>query len=278
MSIRYSAAIAVGSLLAALVVYATLMVVRPPTGLAAPTSVFEVEAGVSLAVSVLLVLLAAPIRIFLGPRLGMVHRLLDRRIELPTAVRIVGFLAAIVGTLVFAFWATADVLGGYNGYRWSFATHPYLRTIYDTVGLNRLGSWDAGSEASFFFAIAVLGFIALRANHGIGVALKDALTLFAAPALVAFELALWFFAPGDMTWHVIDSLWIGGVNDLGWRSFDGPGNGTFIFSNWFTLLAAVLFLASRLPLLGAPSRVLWRRYLPIPYGSKSPRFKRVDSQ
>jgi len=172
-----------------------------------------------------LVLTGAPVRAVLGPRLKSASGLLDRRVSLPAAARAAALPTVLVGTFVFAFWATVDLLGGYNGDRWSFAQHPYLQVVYDLAGLRYLGSWDVGSEAAFFFAVAVLGFVALRVNKGIGAALKGRDHPVRGPAVVAFELALWASAPDDMTWHEIDALRAGGpTTSAGGPSTEGaPG-------------------------------------------------------
>lgn len=207
---------------------------------------------------VLLAVVWEPVRRSLAERLTRISHLLEGRIEVRGLARVTAVLAVVIGLFDFGFWATADVLGGYNGYGWSLAEHPYLREIY-AANFLRFVPWDAGTQATLFFSLAALGFAALGAGRGIGTALKDSITLFAAPILVAFEFALWSSAPEDMTWHVIDALWAGGVNNLGWRAFDGARAGAFLFSNWLVLLVAILLLASRVPFLGVPSGIVHRR-------------------
>jgi hypothetical protein len=120
--------------------------------------------------------------------------------------------------------------------------------------------------------------VVLRLNRGFGAALKDAVTLFVAPCMVVFELALWSRAPEDMTWHVTDFLWIGGIADGGIRQNDflrvpfanyapGPGghflgtyaSGPYLFSNWLVLFVGLFLVASRVPWMSLPSAILWRR-------------------
>jgi hypothetical protein len=106
-------------------------------------------------------------------------------------------------------------------------------------------------------------------DRGLGTALKDTMTLFAAPIVVVFELGVWYFAPEDMTWHVTDYLWIGGVNDGGWRfndfgssygsSYGNVVSGDFLVSNFLVLFVALVLVASRMPSLSLPSKDLWRR-------------------
>jgi hypothetical protein len=85
-------------------------------------------------------------------------------------------------------------------------------------------------------------------NRGLGAATKDSITLFAAPALIIFEFGLWYFAPEDMTWHVTSFLWIGGVNDYGYRVLSLAAGVTYYpINNWLVLFVALFFLASRVP-------------------------------
>ena len=64
-----------------------------------------------------------------------------------------------------------------------------------SVGSPYISTQDKGTQASFFFILACVGMVALRLDRGWTTALKDTITLFAAPTLVIFELALWHFAP-----------------------------------------------------------------------------------
>jgi hypothetical protein len=232
----------------------------PPVGIAAPTPVFRVELQLCMASFLLFVIINSPVKVLVhGSSFASVLRLFSFRPVLPLTARVAGVLLAVAGLTVFGFWSVADLLGGYNGYHYSFAVHPFLRTAYGILHLGAFGSWDVGNEASVFFAIAITGVFVLLLPRGLGAAAKDSLTLFAAPALIAFELGLWYFARADMSWHAVDYLWIGGPNDMGWRSFDGPSGGSFLVSNWLVLLVSALLVASRLPLLEVPSRMLWSR-------------------
>jgi hypothetical protein len=230
-----------------------LLLLRPPVGLAAPTSICQTELVVISFLFLLSVALTRPAKGLLNKHIPSVSRFFERRVVLPTAARAVAFLVILTGSLIFAFWSVADVLGGYNGYGYSFSSYPLLRFIYKVVGLQYLRAWDVGGEASFFFLLAILGLILLRANRSIGRALKDSITLFAAPSLIIFELALWYFAPADMSWHVTDFLWIGGVADGGWRVTGGGG--AYLVSNWLVLFVSLLLVASRIPWLSIPSRI-----------------------
>src|SRR5208282_2992557 len=180
-------------------------------------------------------------------------------VRLPTAAKAVAAAIFVVGFFVFAFWSIADVLGGYDGYGYSFAHYPILQAIYsDFVGRSPyISSEDKGTQGSFFFILACLGLVALRSSRGVGTALQDTVTLFAAPCLVVFELALWHYAPQDMTWHVTDYLWMGGTADGGYRADDLGG--VYIFSNWLVLFVSLFLVASRIPWLSVPSRIIWQR-------------------
>jgi hypothetical protein len=190
------------------------------------------------------------------------------KVEFPGPVRALALALFIFGFFFFAFWAAADVLGGYNGYSYSFSLYPTLRLIYDnTIGLMPyVSSRDQGTQASFYLGLATLGLVLFRLNRGIRTALRDAISLFLAPCAVVFELALWSHAPEDMTWHVTDFLWIGGIDDGGIRQRDFVrlpfvnyppvvgghfvgtyASGPYVFSNWFVLAVALLLVASRVP-------------------------------
>lgn len=232
--------------------------ISPPTGLATPTFTFVKEAQASLLIVASLAIVAAPLTAVVRQRLGRVSATLKRPLHLSKFVRGPAAMAFALGIFVFAFWAVADVLGGYNGYNSSFVAHPYLQKVLFASGLVYLRPLDAGTQASISIAMAIAGLVVLRSGRGLGQAIKDSFTLFAAPVAAIFELALWYFAPDDMTWHAIDALWVGGTNDMGWRALDVAG-GAFIFSNWLVLMVAILLIASRLPFLGVPSQLLYRR-------------------
>jgi lysylphosphatidylglycerol synthetase-like protein (DUF2156 family) len=238
----------------------TLMQEIPLDTLATPTPVSIVEMGAAVSVFVACVIVLQPAKEIIERSGSSISRLLRLRVELPRPVRVAALVLFVGGTFAFAFWSIADVLGGYNGYGYSFSTYPILQVIHNsTIGLVPIiGSRDKGTQASFYFTLAILGLVTFRLNRGIWTALKDTVTLYAAPCLVAFELALWNYAPEDMTWHVTDYLWMGGTNDGGYRALDVGG--AFLVSNWLVLCVALLIVASRIPWMSLPSRVIWRRY------------------
>ena len=256
MKCSAGAAFALGILAASAACSILLLRISPPTGIAAPTRVFWEELELVVAVFLALVILSHPIADVFTNRSPSLSRFLDREVRLPLAARLACFIGLVLAFFLYSFWSLADLLGGYNGYQYSISTHPFLRLIYNTIGLRAFESWRVGDQAFLFFLIAASCFFALRINRGLGVALKDSITLFAAPVLIVFELGLWYFAPGDMTWHVTTFLWIGGANDLGVRSTLDAG--TYLVSNWFVLLVSFLLLATRIPVIGMPSRMIWR--------------------
>jgi hypothetical protein len=74
---------------------------------------------------------------------------------------VVALAAFFVGFFAFAFWATADVLGGDNDFGYSFFAHPILSMIYNnTVDLvPYLRSLGKGTQASFYLCVAMSGVV-----------------------------------------------------------------------------------------------------------------------
>jgi hypothetical protein len=252
-----------GSLVAAFVLGLSLAVValalsQPLDSLAMPTPVCKEEIEAVTAVFLAFVAVMQPAEDFVERSRSPILRLLRLRVEVPTPFLALALAAFFVGFFAFAFWATADVLGGDYGFGYSFLAHPVLSMIYsDTVGLvPYLSSLDKGTQASFYLCLATSGVVILMLDRGIGGALKGALTLFVAPCLVVFELALWNFASNDMTWHVTDFLWMGGVADGGYRSLDTGG--AYLFSNWLVLCVALYLVALRIPSMSLLSSKIWR--------------------
>jgi hypothetical protein len=257
-----------------------LWVSVPLDSLAAPTTLCVEEIVAVSAVFLVFVAVMQPARDALERSESPITRLMRLRVKVPGPVRVAALGLFAFGSFFFAFWAAADVLGGYSGYSYSFSWYPIFPLIYNnTIGLvPYVSSRDKGTQASIFICLAVLGLVVFRLNRGMGAALKDAITLFVAPCVVVFELALWILAPEDMTWHVTDFLWMGGIADGGIRENDfvrvpfanyapGPGghflgtyaSGPYVFSNWFVLFVALILVASRIPWMSVPSTRLWRR-------------------
>jgi len=246
MMARVGAVSAFAFLVASLVAILALTAVVPLDSLAAPNTFIGGELG--LAAIAFLVIMAVSGRVRRSSWRASLFGFLDRRIRLPMVARVAALLLALVCGFVFAFFATIDVLGGYNGPYSSLEASPALRTVYNLLGLSYSKSWNVGATAFFFFGLAMLGLVALLANRGLGAAIRDTVTLFAAPALIIFELGLWYFAPEDMTWHATSFLWMGGVNDHGYRALSLAAGVTYYpMNNWLVLFVALLFLASRVP-------------------------------
>jgi len=172
---------------------------------------------------------------------------LTRKVHLAIPLRILALLAFAVGALVFAFWATVDLLGGYGGPGYTFSTYPFIKSLYDAIAFHPFSSWDQQGVSGFVsFGVAILGFVALRINRGIGVAVRQGVAYFAAPVLVVFELALWNAAPADMFWHVTTfapySLGSYATPEEFSALTNAPsviwGGNVYWLSNWFVLLAA----------------------------------------
>lgn len=167
--------------------------------------------------------------------------ILGRKIQLARPVRALATLALVIGFLLFAFWVVIDLLGGYNG--------PGSVPLYKEIGLNHLALWDKQGVIGFLsLCVSVLGLLALRARQGIGTAVRDSVSLFAAPIIVVFELALWYCVPADMYWHVTSfASWSLGsyltaaeftsMMNLSFINYTWEGN-VYLLSNWFVLLAA----------------------------------------
>jgi hypothetical protein len=140
-----------GSLVTAFVlgsgfVILALALSQPLDSLAVPTPVCKEEIEAVTAVFLAFVAVMQPIEDSLERSRSPILRLLRLRVEAPTPVRVLALVAFFVGFFAFAFWATADVLGGDNGFGYSFFAHPVLSKIYDdTVGLvPYLSSLDRG--------------------------------------------------------------------------------------------------------------------------------------
>jgi hypothetical protein len=159
-------------------------------------------------------------------------------------------VAFAYGTFGFLLRTTADVLGGYFGLGFAFTVYPQLMAAYHWSGLSYFSWMKPGVQGFSFFGLAFVSFVALGAGRGLGRSLWDAVTVYAAPLIAAFELALWNSAPEDMSWHVTTFLWVGGVNDGGvrciyWVNPCLAGGGDYIFSNWFVLFTALALVATR---------------------------------
>ena len=176
---------------------------------------------------------------------------LSRGFSLTRPVRYAATLALVGGTLFFAFWASLDILGGYSGPGYTLAKYPLTSSIYYDLGLDRLPVWDKqGVLGLSSFIVAALGFMTLRVRRSIRAAVKDGLTLFVAPVLALFELALWIGAPLDMYWAATTFVeWPMG-RFLTIDQFTAMTNSPYPFiwvgniywvSNWLVLIVSILF-------------------------------------
>jgi hypothetical protein len=170
--------------------------------------------------------------------------ILSREIRLKRWGRALAMLGLVGGFLLFAFWVVIDLLGGYGG--------PGSVRLYNDLGLNNLPLWDKQGVIGFLaFIVSVLGFMTLRAGRGIGQAVREGVSFFAAPILFVFELALWYNIPLDMYWHVTTfASWSLGVylTDTQFAymmqsgyDFVWAGN-VFLVSNWLVLLVSFLLI------------------------------------
>ncbi len=183
--------------------------------------------------------------------------ILRRPIRLPLAARALLLCFTLICASVFALFATMNVAGSYSGPMSSLATYPALGTLYNALGLSFLSFWTVGTNAFVFFCLALLGLTVLLSGRGVWPAFSDALAYFAAPALIAFELGLLSFAPEDMTWHATKFLWIGGIDDHGYRSLSlAAGVTWYPINNWLVLFASLFILAARVPALWRPDSQL----------------------
>lgn len=207
------------------------------------------------------VLLLLLVTVLLVPLINQyLDLILRRKVQLAGPVRALAMLALVIGFLFFAFWVVIDLLGGYNG--------PGSVSIYHDFGLSRLALWDKQGVIGFLsFSVAVLGFIGLRARHGIGTAVREGVTLFAAPVIAVFELALWYHVPADMYWHVTTfASWSLGSYlaplQFGIMTSSGDfvwGGNVFLLSNWFVLFAAACLFVLGVATRRKPSRKPFHR-------------------
>lgn len=164
-------------------------------------------------------------------------------------IRALATLTLIGGLSVFAFWVVVDLLSGYQSFpAYAFLSHPITFAIYKDIGLNALPLPDKNRAIGLVaFGVAVLSFMALRAKRGTGVALRDGVLFFAAPVLLAFELALWYYAPSEMYWHATSFVPWSLDRYLTSQQFvdvtQAPlhfvwGGNIYLLSNWLVLLAA----------------------------------------
>jgi hypothetical protein len=228
-----------------------LTIVVPLDTLAAPNQFIYTEIAVAALVCAVFVTLGG--RVERAKWRVSLFGFLDRKLSLPWPARLAALAFTVVCGFVWAFFALMDDLGGYNGPWSTLERYSSLQQLYNLLGLGYLAFWKVGTVAFVFFGLALLGLVVALANRGFGAAIKDSLTLFAAPVTIIFELGLWYYAPEDMTWHATSFLWIGGINDHGYRAQSLAAGVTYYpINNWIVLFVALFLLASRIP-------AIWRR-------------------
>lgn len=194
---------------------------------------------------------------------------LSHKIQLAGPARVLAIVVTVVGFLIFAFWAMTDCLGGYNGPGYAISNYPYVAAIYNGLGFDRLGFWDQQGIIGFLsFCVSVLSLMFLRAGRGVGTAIREGVTFFAAPVLLVFEFALSNYAPLDMYWHATTfTSWSLGsfltvaefqaMMNSGYY-FVWEGN-VYLLSNWFVLLASFALLMLGISKWRRPSEKALRR-------------------
>jgi hypothetical protein len=174
---------------------------------------------------------------------------LKRRVRLRSPFKVLALLVTMTGLFVFAFWAAVDIMSGYNSFpSFALSSHWYLEMIYRDSGLQALALPDKNRLIGFIgFCFAEGGFISLRLGRGIGTAVRQGVLFFAAPTVFCFELALLYYAPLEMYWHVVafapwslgryitPDQFLTATNE--YYTFAWAGN-VYLLSNWFVLLAA----------------------------------------
>jgi len=169
--------------------------------------------------------------------------ILRHRTTMAWPMRVLAMIVFIGGYLLFAFWVLVDLLGGYGGPGYTFSAYPSIVSIYDAVGLNHITIADKQGELGFLsFCVSASAFILLRTRKGIGAAIRDGITLFAASLLFIFELGLWTYVPLDMYWHVATfASWSLGRYPTAGSPFVWTGN-VYVLSNWLVLVVSSLLI------------------------------------
>jgi len=220
-----------------------------------PYSRFKSLYGIVVLDETLFILLAAALLI--RPVSRRLDFILNRKVVgLSRPIKVLAALALLVGFVLFAFWVMVDIAGWYGGPGYAFVAYPFIASIYNNVWLFQIGGHDRmGIEGFVSFCIALLGLMTLRAKHGIGTAVREAVTLFAAPVIMVFELLIWSYMPADMYWKVTGFAgW--SLGDYLTRSqvLSGPwpflwvGN-IYLLSNWIVLITSTFITVLGIALL-----------------------------
>jgi hypothetical protein len=169
----------------------------------------------------------------------------DWRIPVPRAVRYIGLGGAISGLVVFAALAFADVIS-IGDHNLDVMGPLILRSFYvaHVIDLNHVpGPFNIdviGKNATVALVGSISCMLVYRLEQGVLTALSKAVTLFAAPAVMIFEIGLLLFGPATMPLQAANFL------------VGSPLAG--ILTNWFLLVVSsglyALELANRRHLLG----------------------------
>ena len=155
-----------------------------------------------LAMALLLVLLS-----FVAPELKQ----LDVRVHAPRVLKRVSLVGAVSGLLFFAVLAFADVISIGNA-NLDLLGPLVLHNFYvaHVIDLNHTpGPFNInviGENATVALSVAILFMFVYRLEQGALTALSKAITLFAAPAVMVFEIGLLLFGPATMSLQATNIL------------------------------------------------------------------------
>ena len=124
----------------------------------------------------------------------------DSRFSVPRAVRDIALLGAIAGLVVFAVFVFLDIVTTLET-PGPFVFHNLLsaNVKYYTHGGSFYSNLETFGETAFaVFVVATSCAFVYRLREGVLTALGKAVALFAAPALIVFEIALLLFTPVNM--------------------------------------------------------------------------------
>lgn len=163
---------------------------------------------------------------FLAPLVAPRLRRIDRKIGVPKGVRRLALLGAAAGLTVFGALVFLDIVS--TPIR---TPGPLILSNVLGANVNYFGGPPPlsflevmGKEGFVAFAVATACVFVYRLREGVLKGIWKAFALFAAPVLIAFEIALFLFTPINMTIHVTQFL----------------ANTTLgaILTNWFVLVVS----------------------------------------
>ncbi len=153
-------------------------------------------------------LLLAPVVLLWGRVHLLPSNLSGRRFALTGAWKRAWLTVAFAGFSIFSFFAIADLKLGLLGV-------PYL----------------AGVVGFLSFGVGTVGVVGWRIERGFGRSLVQGIVLVSTPFLIAFELAIWYAFPIQMTWYA--------------TYFTEPLDfyGVYLVSNWFVLVTSIVLFS-----------------------------------